>query len=206
LSVVRTLELAKFLDFPPVQALHPLADPGTLLARPEGMSDAPKGDAAPADAPAKPKSKLPLIAGAAVLVLAGAGGGGYWWWSHRAPADPQTKAEEKVEPHTPEDAGVVGFEPFVANLADEGGTRFLRASLKLVVAGAETAKEVEENAVEHAILQSAILEILTVHTAEQLVKPEGKAALKKEILEKTGHVLHSAKVTDVLFTEFVVQF
>jgi len=170
------------------------------------MSEAPKAEGAAADVPPKPKSKLPLIAGAAVLVLVGAGGGGYWWWSHRAPADPKAKAEEKVEPHTPEDAGVVGFEPFVANLADEGGTRFLRASLKLVVAGAETAKEVEENAVEHAILQSAILEILTVHTAEQLVKPEGKAALKKEILEKTGHVLHSAKVTDVLFTEFVVQF
>jgi flagellar basal body-associated protein FliL len=75
-----------------------------------------------------------------------------------------------------------------------------------VVAGADTAKEVEENAVERAQLQSAILEILTVHTAEQLVTPEGKAALKKEILEKTGHVLHSARVTDVLFTEFVVQF
>jgi flagellar FliL protein len=171
------------------------------------MSDAPKADATPADAPAKPKSKLPLIAGAAVLVLAGAGGGGYWWWSHRAPADAKAvQAEEKVEAHTPEDAGVVGFEPFVANLADEGGTRFLRASLKLVVAGAETAKEVEENAVEHAQLQSAILETLTVHTAEQLVTPEGKAALKKEILEKTGHLLHTAKVTDVLFTEFVVQF
>jgi flagellar protein FliL len=171
------------------------------------MSDAPKAEA-PADAPAKPKSKLPLIAGAAVLVLAGAGGGGYWWWSHRAPADPKAaEAAKKVEePHTPEDAGVVSFEPFVANLADEGGTRFLRASLKLVVAGAEVAKEVEENAVERAQLQSAILEILTVHTAEQLVTPDGKKALKKEILEKTGHVLHSAKVTDVLFTEFVVQF
>lgn len=173
------------------------------------MSDAPKAEA-PADAPAKSKSKLPLIAGAAVIVLAGAGGGGYWWWSHRAPADPKAAeaaaAAEKVEPHTPEDAGIVGFEPFVANLADEGGTRFLRASLKLVVAGADTAKEVEENAVERAQLQSAILEILTVHTAEQLVTPEGKAALKKEILEKTGHVLHSARVTDVLFTEFVVQF
>jgi flagellar FliL protein len=174
------------------------------------MSDAPKVEAPAADAPAKPKSKLPLIAGAAVLVLAGAGGGGYWWWSHRAPADPKSAeaaaAAEKLEPHAPEDAGIVGFEPFVANLADEGGTRFLRASLKLVVAGADTAKEVEENAVERAQLQSAILEILTVHTAEQLVTPEGKAALKKEILEKTGHVLHSARVTDVLFTEFVVQF
>ena len=174
------------------------------------MSDAPKAEAPAGETPAKPKSKLPLIAGAAVLLLAGAGGGGYWWWSHRAPADPKAAeaaaAAEKLEPHTPEDAGIVGFEPFVANLADEGGTRFLRASLKLVVAGAETAKEVEENAVEHAQLQSAILEILTVHTAEQLVTPEGKAALKKEILEKTGHVLHSARVTDVLFTEFVVQF
>ena len=172
------------------------------------MSDAPKGEAAAAEAPAKPKSKLPLIAGAAVLVLAGAAGGGYWWWSHRAPADPKAAAAapEKTEPHTPEDAGVVSFEPFVANLADEGGTRFLRTALKLVVAGAETAKEVEENAVERAQLQSAILEILTVQTAEALVTREGKAALKKEILEKTGHVLHSAKVTDVLFTEFVVQF
>ena len=174
------------------------------------MSDAPKAEGAAAEAPVKSKSKLPLIAGAAVLVLAGAGGGGYWWWSHRAPADPKAAeaaaAAEKSEPHTPEDAGIVGFEPFVANLADEGGTRFLRASLKLVVAGADTAKEVEENAVEHAQLQSAILEILTVHTAEQLVTPEGKAALKKEILEKASHVLHSATVTDVLFTEFVVQF
>lgn len=175
------------------------------------MSDAPKGEAsaAGAAAAAKSKSKLPLMAGAAVLVLAGAGGGGYWWWSHRAPADPkaaEAAAAEKVEPHTPEDAGVVSFEPFVANLADEGGTRFLRASLKLVVAGAETAKEVEENAVERAQLQSAILETLTVQTADALVTPEGKKALKKQILEKTGHLLRSAKVTDVLFTEFVVQF
>ena len=172
------------------------------------MSDAPKAEAPAADAPAKPKSKLPLIAGAAVIVLAGAGGGGYWWWSHRAPADPQAAeaAAKEEEKHDPEDAGVVGFEPFVANLADEGGTRFLRANLKLVVAGAEKAKEVEENAVDKAKLQSAILETLTVHTAEQLVTPDGKKALKQEILEKSAHVLHSAKVTDVLFTEFVVQF
>ena len=138
-------------------------------------------------------------------MLAGAGGGGYWWWSiaPRPTRRPQAKVEET---HDPADAGVVSFEPFVANLADEGGTRFLRASLKLVVAGADTAKEVEESDVELAQLQSAILEMLTVQTAEQLVTPEGKAALKKQVLEKAGHVLHNAKVTDVLFTEFVVQF
>jgi flagellar FliL protein len=174
------------------------------------MSEASKADkaegAAP-EAPAKPKFKLPLMAGAAVLVLAGAGGGGYWWWSHRTPADPNAAAAAaKEEEHAPDDAGIVGFEPFVANLADEGGTRFLRANLKLVIAGAEKAKAVDENAVEKATLQSTILETLTVHTAEQLVTPEGKAALKKEILEKSRHAVRSVKVTDVLFTEFVVQF
>jgi len=174
------------------------------------MSEAPKGDkaegAAP-EAPAKPKSKLPLMAGAAVLVLAGAGGAGYWWWSHRAPVDPKAaEAAAKEEEHAPDDAGIVGFEPFVANLADEGGTRFLRANLKLVIAGAEKAKEVDENAVQKAKLQSTILETLTIHTAEQLVTPEGKAALKKEILEKSAHAVRAVKVTDVLFTEFVVQF
>ncbi len=172
------------------------------------MSDAPTGEAAAAAdaaAPARSKSKLVLIAGA-VVVLAGAGGGGYWWWSHRAPADPKAAAPKVEEHHDPADAGVVSFEPFVANLADEGGSRFLRASLKLVVAGADAAKEVQESAVELAQLQSAILEVLTVQTAEHLVTPEGKAALKKQVMAKAGRILHHTKVTDVLFTEFVVQF
>ncbi len=166
------------------------------------MSEAPKADAPPADAGvSKKKSKLiPIIA--VVILLAGGGGGGYWWWSHRAPAD--AKAEPVAA--EPADAGIVSFDPFVANLADEGGTRFVRASMKLVIEGAEKAKEVEENAVERAQMQSAILEVLAVHTAEQLVTPEGKTALKQEILERAGHVLHDTKVTDVLFTEFVVQF
>jgi len=167
------------------------------------MSDAPKVDATPADAGVpKSKSKLIPILGVVILV-AGAGGGGYWWWSHRAPAD---AAEAKPAAADPADAGIVSFDPFVANLADEGGTRFVRASMKLVVEGAEKAKEIEENAVERAQMQSAILEVLTVHTAEQLVTPEGKTALRQEILERAGHVLHDTKVTDVLFTEFVVQF
>jgi len=170
------------------------------------MSDAPRGeDAAYGAAPAKSKSKLVLIAGV-VVVLAGAGGGGYWWWSHRPPAGRRAVAKVVEPQYDPADAGVVSFEPFVANLADEGGSRFLRASLKLVVAGAEAAKEIEESDVERAQLQSAILEVLTVQTAEQLVTPEGKAAVKKQVIAKADHILHDTKVTDVLFTEFVVQF
>jgi flagellar FliL protein len=170
--------------------------PGTTLAPSWGMSE-PAAAAAP---PAKGKSKLiPIVA--AVVVLAG-GGGGYWWWSHRAPAE----GAEAAAAHEPEESGVVSFEPFVANLADEGNERFLRASLKLVVGGVEKAKEVEENAVERAKLQSAILSVLTEQTADVLVTPEGKTALKQQILARTGEVLHDTPITDVLITEFVVQF
>src|SRR5690348_1006135 len=129
------------------------------------MSDAP---AAPA---AKGKSKMLLIV-AAVVVLAGGGGGGYYWWSHRAPAEGAEAEAEKPKA----DPGIVSFEPFVANLADEGGNRFLRASVKLVVdGGPEVGKEIEENAVEKAQLQSAILEVLSEQLADELITPEGKA-------------------------------
>lgn len=138
----------------------------------------------------------------AVVVLLGGGGGGYWWWSNRAVA-----AEgEQVEAEPEGDPGVVSFEPFVANLADPGGTRFLRIAVKLVVDSAEHAMEIEENPVVLAQARSAILDALTERMADELVTPDGKAALKADITEHTAHLFHETKVTDVLFTEFVVQF
>lgn len=165
------------------------------------MSEAP---AKPADAAAAPKSKKTLVMiVAAVVLLAGGGGGGYWWWSHRTPpAEGEAAHEEEAEKVPP---GIVSFDPFVANLADGGG-RFLRAQLKLVVENEEKAKEIEESAVEKARVQSAVLEVLTEQTADDLVTPEGKAALRDEISEKAQAILEETKVTDVLFTEFVVQF
>ncbi len=166
------------------------------------MSDAPKS--ADAAAPkSKSKSKL-IVIGAVVALLAAGGGGGYWWWSHRAAPVEGEAAHEEAAEKVP--AGIVSFEPFVANLADEGGSRFLRTSLKLLVDNEERAKEIEESAVEKARVQSAVLEVLTEQTADDLITPEGKAALKEEITEKAQAVLEETKVTDVLFTEFVVQF
>jgi flagellar basal body-associated protein FliL len=57
-----------------------------------------------------------------------------------------------------------------------------------------------------AKIRSAILERLAQETSDQLVTPEGKAALKKVIAEEAAHAAHELKVTDVLFSEFVVQF
>jgi flagellar FliL protein len=54
--------------------------------------------------------------------------------------------------------------------------------------------------------RSAILELLAIQTAGTLATPEGKQALKKAIIERVSAIFPDAKVTDVYFSEFVVQF
>jgi flagellar protein FliL len=153
-----------------------------------------------AKAPAKGKSKLPLIGGA--LVLLAAGGGGMYWWSGRNAAAPAVEAKEIP----PSARGLVTFEPFVANLADPGGTRFVRATVQLVVADAHQATEVAETPVLVMQARAIILELLTTQSADVLVTLEGKAALRKAIAERVHAALHEVEVIDVLFSDFVVQF
>jgi len=182
------------------------------------MSDQPKPDAAGA---AKKKSALPMIIGGVVVLLA-AGGGGAWWFMRGTPAEAkEAKAshgddegddsehgdDEESHAGSDEPQGVVALDPFVVNLADQDATRFLRLTLALLIPE-EHAKEVEESAVAKARIRSAVLEFLAQQGAEELVTPDGKAALKKEIATRArkAMAMKGVHITDVLFSEFVVQF
>jgi flagellar FliL protein len=164
------------------------------------MAEPQEQDAGAAPAPKKKGGGLLMKLLTAVLLLVVAGGGAAWWlFGARA------EAHEAVEPPL-EERGLVSFEPFLANLTDEGGSRFLKATIGLVVETEAEAKHIDETAVVKGHLRSAILELLTVQSAPVLVTPEGKDALKAKIRERTGALLKDTKVLDVLFSEFVVQF
>jgi flagellar FliL protein len=154
---------------------------------------------AAAPAGAKPKSKSTLVIIIVAILALGGGAAGAFFYVKKNPG-------EAVAPKPPE-PGILALEPFVVNLSDGGGRRFLKLTLKLVVTE-EQAKELEEDEVSKARVRSSVLEFLTTQTAEHLVTPEGKAELKKEIAERATHALEHehVKVADVLFTEFVVQF
>jgi flagellar FliL protein len=147
----------------------------------------------------KGKSKLPLII-IAVVVLGGGGGGAYWWMNRGA-------AAEAAPVEIPlSERGLLSFEPFMVNLADEGGSRFLKANIQLVLEDPEKAKHATDTPVIVSRVRSDILELLTEQQAPTLVTTEGKAALKAAIKERAAHALHETEVVDVLFSEFVVQF
>jgi flagellar FliL protein len=144
-----------------------------------------------------------MLGAVAVIVLLGGGGAAYWMYARGGEA-PAEGAE--AAPAHEEEAGVaVPLEPFVVNLADPGGSRFLRVNLSLVVAE-EHALEFEENPTVMARVRSAILELLAQQTADPLITPDGKTALKKAIAEGAGHAVEGLHISDVLFSEFVVQF
>ena len=171
------------------------------------MSDAKdKTEKADASAAPKKKSKLLWIVLVAVLVLGGGGGAGaYFYFSQKSAAAADGKEAKKAEPEAAPEPGLVEMEPFVVNLADTGGQRYVRVSMRLLTYDEEQAVEMKENAVAKAKLRAAILELLSMQTADGLVTPEGKNALKQAIAERAAHAVHELKVTDVLFVEFIVQ-
>jgi flagellar FliL protein len=161
------------------------------------MSEPEAAAAAPAK---KGKSKLLLI-GVPVIVLLAGGGAGAWWYMGKSPDAAAAAAEP--EPETA--PGFITLDPVIVNLADPGGRRFLRISLRLVVKSEEEAKELEEKELVLLKARSAVLELLATQKSEDLQTPEGKTELKKQIAERATSAFGHAEVTDVLFAEFVVQ-
>jgi len=147
------------------------------------------------------KKKTPNVLVLALLgVLVVGGGAGAYMYIQKGKGDGQAALAP------PPDPGVARLEPFVVNLADPGGRRFLRATLSLVFEQKEAAKEFDEDEVARTRARAAVLELLAEQVADTLVTPGGKTALRQHIAARASEALEHTKVTDVLFTEFVVQF
>ncbi|MEW6321174.1 MAG: flagellar basal body-associated FliL family protein [Acidobacteriota bacterium] len=152
--------------------------------------------------------KIALLA-VAFLVVGGGAAAGYLFMQKGA--DHAEAAEDGEEAPTPKKkrkpsapSGLLSFEPFLVNLADPGSARYLRTTLKLVVP-AEIAATASKDDVVLMQLRSAILELLAEQTADPLVTPSGKSALKQAIQTRAGEIVGD-EVIDVLFSDFVVQF
>lgn len=134
---------------------------------------------------------------------------------HAAPAKKKAKKKKKKKSHEEAThARLMSFEPFVVNLADPGVARFLRTNVQLVVSGGSEGEGgghgegAKGPSVGDMRARSAILELLSAETSDKLTTPEGKAALKEQIMERIQDVLEESEieVEDVLFSDFVIQF
>jgi flagellar FliL protein len=137
------------------------------------------------------------VAAALVLLIAGA-----TWHRFRHAASTvrhQAKAESEV-------VAVLHLEPFVVNLADPEGDRFLRVGIELGLDRELGQHDREgQSALAMAHTRDTILMILTTRKADDLLTSEGKAKLKDELTNALRERVPKLGVHDIYFTDFLVQ-
>jgi len=161
--------------------------------------------------------KFALVALGIVLVAAaGAFFAGIPQAAGLAGAQPPEKGDN---PEPPSPGLMYVLKERVVNLADPGARRYLKVSMSIEFSGTgqetkgmsaeERAKkqaEFEKSIAPQApIIDDAIISILTAKSTADVASPEGKQQLRVEIKDALNKLLGSGRVSNVYFTQFVIQ-
>jgi flagellar protein FliL len=117
-----------------------------------------------------------------------------------APSEPAKAAETKESTDAAKSIFVV--KDVIVNPAGTNGTRFLLTTVGFEIAGAEREKDLEKKEVQ---VRDVLNTILTSKGLDELVKPEQREALRKEILIKVAEMLPAGSLTNVYFSKFIIQ-
>lgn len=91
---------------------------------------------------------------------------------------------------------------FIINLVAKKGKRYLRITLNLEMDNDSLMGELD---VKKAVLSDIILSVLSSKTVEDLSSIKGKARAKAEVRATINKSLLDGKITNIFFTEFIIQ-
>lgn len=141
--------------------------------------------------------KIIIIALSSLVVLGIGIGGALYYFSKVA-------AVKKVE--TPSARPLIGalwpMEPFIVNLLDNQGERYLKIVMQIELSDQAALAELEQLKPK---LRDNILDLLTAKTYAELMEPGGKQRLRDEIAMRLNSYLTKAKIMKIYFTDFVIQ-
>ena len=153
---------------------------------------------------APPSRKFPLkwiFIGVAVLVLAV---GGYVGWTMvKTDAEPAAdmSASNRKAPEM-EVGQTFSMDPFVVNLNETGGKRYLKSKIELEYMTEEVRKELEARLPQ---MRDIILLHLSSKALDEIQSVDGKIELKNALIKRINQVLKQGKIRNLYFTQFVVQ-
>ncbi len=175
------------------------------------MANAPEEDAPEeSEAEVAPKSgggsmKMIIIAVSLVVVLGG-GGAGAWFFFLRGSAEPEQVAPKGKGGGTQQVVSlggpIVSLEPFIVNLADPKGKRYLKVKLDMELSNKSVEKELTDRM---PIVRDQIIMALSSKTFQQIQGVPGKNSLRDELTARANSILKSGKVKKIYFTTFIVQ-
>jgi flagellar FliL protein len=120
--------------------------------------------------------------------------------------DVQRQKEAEAATENGEDTALTGIlyslGTFIVNLADQGGKRYLRATIDVEYNNESLTEEIEKRLPQ---IKDSILMILPTKTFEDVNSVEGKNGLREEIITKLNSFFSAESITTIYFTEFVIQ-
>ncbi|HLA27736.1 MAG TPA: flagellar basal body-associated FliL family protein [Syntrophales bacterium] len=148
------------------------------------------------------KKKVPIvkiiIISLVVLIAIAAGvfGGIYFFTDH---GDAKKAA---VQPPKPLIGTMWPMAPFIVNLSDNQGERYLKIVIEIEVSDQSVVPELE---LLKPKLRDNMLDLLTAKSFNELMDVGGKQRLRDEIVMRLNSFLVKGKIVQVYFTEFVIQ-
>lgn len=130
-------------------------------------------------------------------VVAVAAASGAWLWRGKA-ASPSSQPAQSAKV-----GNVLHLDTFVLNLAGEDERAYLRAGIDLGLRGEARRKESEGPPI--ALVRDTILGVLSAAKSEDVLTPQGKQALKANLLRALQERVPELGVEEVYFTEFLIQ-
>lgn len=163
------------------------------------MAKAPPQAEVATEAPVvKSRKPLFLILGIVVLVLGG-GGAAAWYFTQ-----PKNAQHAKAEPAKP--PVFVNMDAFTVNLQAEDSDKFLQTAFTLQVKDDAQIEIIKQHLPQ---VRSRLLLLLSSQKASDILTPDGKNKLAKEIIAQVNKPFEPKatpqSVTGVFFTSFVVQ-
>jgi flagellar FliL protein len=156
------------------------------------------------------KLKLIIIILLVVIILGVLGGAAYMMFLKPKPEETEQMAagaKKKVPKKEVKVGNEIGMlyplETFIVNMADSGGTRYLKVTLQLELD--DTKKLVESMDKRKPQLRDSILTVLASKRYEEVSSAQGKLILKQEVIRRVNSLLTEGSIVNVYFTEFVAQ-
>jgi flagellar protein FliL len=174
----------------------------------------------PTPGPSAETTKFPLVplliaVVIGVVIATLSVGSGVYYLAHTGRLPVQGASTQKTEAVALATTHAMVLEPLLVNLADAGGSSYVRVALTLRVADVADKKGARANGEKNkddkgtddgvAAVRDTVLTVLGRQTADGLLAANGKEHLKTEL--KAALAEHNAdlKVKDVFFTDFLVQ-
>jgi flagellar FliL protein len=151
-------------------------------------------------------NKLIFLVVAVLMVLTiGLAAGFFMMWNKLSDLSTQadmTATSENGKAQAAALGPLYSLDSFIVNLADAGRSRYLRVTMDLELVESNDAEILSERLPQ---VRDSILMILPSKQFDDIASMDGKIALRDEIIAQLNSLFPKNVVTNIFFTEFVVQ-